>query len=70
MKVHWHLGYSNKTACGILAYKTAWVGEYDTDRGQRIECAVNGSDDVTCLRCQKVMLLGKWEVPETRAVTS
>ena len=56
MKVHWHLGYSNKTACGRLAYKTEWEGEFDTPLNGRIECAIRGrSEDVTCERCKKVM---------------
>ena len=61
MKIHWHLGYVNKTACGILAYKTRWIGEYDTARNERISCTIcSRSQDVSCQRCQKVMLLGKW----------
>jgi hypothetical protein len=60
-KIHWFLGYSKKTACGMLAYPTDWRGEYDTPTCGRIFCAVDGrSEDVSCLRCQKIMMLGRW----------
>src|SRR5216684_3362638 len=59
MKAHWHLGYSKKTACGMLAYPTSVSGEFDTPTSNRIDCAIRPKD-VTCARCKKVMLLGKW----------
>ena len=60
MKLHWHLGYSNKTACGILVYPTKMAGEYDTAANGRVLCKTLNCEVVTCERCQKVMRLGKW----------
>lgn len=59
MKVHWHLGYSNKTGCGILAYKRSDSGcEADTVSGGRIEYT-GRENDVTCKSCRRVMLIGR-----------
>ena len=33
-RTHWHLGYCNKTARGILVYKTAITDEFDTRLGK------------------------------------
>ena len=63
VKTHWHLGYSNKTACGILAYKTEVTDEYDTAWNSRIEC----NRKPTCKLCQRVMRIdsqGRSTVPE------
>lgn len=59
MKIHWHLVYTNKTACGTLAYPTEVRDEYNTATNGRIDCT-DKPKAVTCLRCQKVMRLGKW----------
>jgi hypothetical protein len=59
-KVHWHRGYSNKTACGILAYPTKVPDEYDTAINGRIECTPLHRK-VTCLKCQRVMMIGKYD---------
>lgn len=56
MKIHWHLGYSNKTACGILAYEAIAQDEYDTVAGGRIECS-GDEKKVDCKSCRRVMLL-------------
>jgi hypothetical protein len=56
-RTHWHLGYCNKTACGILIYKTAVANEFDTATCTRLECSLKP----TCRRCQKVMRIGKFE---------
>lgn len=45
VKLHWHLHYSNKTAYGMLAYKTSVSGEYDTTASGIIECAEDQSTD-------------------------
>ena len=56
-RTHWHLDYCNKTACGILVYKTAVSNEFDTAINTRLEC----SDKPTCRRCQKVMRIGMYD---------
>ena len=62
MKAHWHLGYSNMTACGILAYldilgiSHGRITEYDMVSGTKIDCA-NDPKYVTCGNCRRVMLL-------------
>ena len=61
MRIHWHLGYSNKTACGMLAYPSDVTDEFDTPTNNRIECTKE-ERLVTCRNCQKVMRLGKWGV--------
>ena len=61
-KVHWHLGYSNKTACGVLAYTTNVQDEYDTVGGGRVECSGH-EKNVTCASCRRVMLLDTYPPP-------
>ena len=56
IKIHWHLHYTNRTACGILAYRTDVIDEYDTAKNGRIECA-SDETEVTCQNCCRVMML-------------
>jgi hypothetical protein len=63
MKTHWHLGYSNKTACGLLAYPEKTKGEFCLVSRSRIDCAEQPKH-VSCRSCQQVMLLNRippWE---------
>lgn len=50
MKVHFYHKYGRVTSCGVHAYETNVTGEYDTQKGYRIE-ATEIADDVTCKRC-------------------
>lgn len=65
VKLHWFLGYSKRTACGIAAYKTSVENEYDTDRNTRIECA-DDQNKVTCANCQRVAMIGPHNPYRTR----
>jgi len=57
MKLHWHLIYENRTACGIVAFETAdgvsptGITEFDRVSGSRIDCA-NDPAKVTCKMCR------------------
>ena len=64
-RTHWHLGYCNKTACGILVYKTAVSNEFDTAINTRLECSLKP----TCKRCQKVMRIGSFERTKSRELS-
>lgn len=65
-KSHWYLGYSNKTACGLLAYVSDCVDckrpsnavdrRFISPTDHPIYCA-RKPEHVNCRSCRRVMLL-------------